>query len=87
MKHDFKIEKPLYERMVNGEITFHITDKDDLIQMGDTAFFYEWDYSTQENGLAKGHTGSKILEYRVGFVNYHGKTVFSLLPIKTKSKS
>lgn len=88
MNHELKIQPKFYKRVADGSMNFGIDDIDLGIQSGDSVVFKEWDPTpvNATNNSPKGYTGSKDLEFQVGYVHFldRGTVIFSLLPPKSK---
>ena len=90
MKHELKIWPMYYSRVLDGSKTFEIRSNDRGYQSGDTVVLKEWDPDpiNPTTKDPKGYTGSKDLEFRIGYIHVLNKqdVVFSLLPLPVIAK-
>lgn len=92
MQHELKIHPQYYCRVADGSKTFEVRDNDRGFQMGDTVKLREWDPEpvnpTDKDRAPRGYTGSKELEFKIGYIYVlkSDQVIFSLLPMPKKAK-
>lgn len=84
MKHELKIWPANYARVADGTLNFQVRDNDREFQAGDVVVLREWDPKPQQASdqkIPRGYTGSKDLEFKIGFVLVldRSQVVFSLI--------